>query len=101
MRDVMDYQPRYGRACELVAISEAETLEPERVAKRGWPVIFFERIPKCHDWKVYPRNCQRASFYNVMWIKWVGDVAERRGLGVVQKESWDALQSEIKEFNLG
>jgi hypothetical protein len=36
-----------------------------------------------------------------MWIEWVGDVAERRGLGVVQKESWDALQPEIKEFNLG
>jgi hypothetical protein len=47
------------------------------------------------------RSEGRASFYNVMWIQWVGNIAERRGLGIVHKEFWDALEPEPREIILG
>ena len=36
-----------------------------------------------------------------MWIQWVGNIAERRGLGIVHKEFWDALEPEPREIILG
>ena len=101
MCDAIDHQPQYGSVCELVAISGAETSRPAHVADRGWPVMSFKKKQELLYWMFTNNDFRKASFYNVMWIKWVGDVAERRGVGVVLKESWDALQPEIKEFNLG
>ena len=100
MCNIEENVPPYGSICELIAISEAETFLPERVAHCGWPIMSFEKNRKL----LYPmkfRSEGRASFYNVMWIQWVGNVAERRGLGIVHKEFWDALEPELKEFNLG
>lgn len=100
MCNIEENVPPYGSICELIAISEAETFLPERVAHCGWPIMSFEKNRKLF----YPmkfRSEGRASFYNVMWIQWVGNVAERRGLGIVHKEFWDALEPELKEFNLG
>ena len=101
MCDIMDHEPQYGSDCELIVISEAKTLLPEHVAKRGWPVMSFKKDKKLRYHMLYEGGMWRTSFYNVMWIEWVGDVAERRGLGVVLKEAWDALQPEIKESSLG
>ena len=44
---------------------------------------------------------RKVSFYKVMWIQCVGNVADRRGLGTVHKEFWDALETEVRELNLG
>lgn len=101
MCDAINHQPQYGSVCELVAISEAETSRPVRVAKRGWPVMSFEKNQELLHWMVEKDDYRKASFYNVMWIEWVGNLAERRGIGVVLKDSWDALRPETKEFNLG
>jgi hypothetical protein len=36
-----------------------------------------------------------------MCIGWEGDVAYRRGLGLVQKAAWDALGAKSMTFKLG
>ncbi|KAI4919967.1 hypothetical protein J4E90_002107 [Alternaria incomplexa] len=99
--ETLDHEPEDGNDCELVAISEAETSQQMGVEEYGWPDFSFEEYQKYFTGVSLRSDNRKASFYNVMWIKWVGNVAERRGLGVVLKDSWDALQPEIKEFNLG
>ena len=101
MCETSEHEPQDGSVCELVAISEAETTRPVHVAEHGWPNFSFVRDDKALYWMSRGSGLGEVSLYNVMWVKWVGDVAERRGLGVVLKESWDALRPEIKEFNLG
>jgi len=99
--ETLDHEPEDGSDCELVAISEAETSQQVGVEEYGWPDFSFEEYQKFFSGVSLRSNSRKASFYNVMYIEWVGNVAERRGLGVVLKESWDALQPEVKEFNLG
>jgi hypothetical protein len=83
-----------GSECELIALSEAEVLEPRRMVNWGWPGIVFDKHSKAYRCRQYldeePMFMGKKAFYNVMWIEWIGDMAERRGLGIVRKEVWDA-----------
>jgi len=100
MCDVYDDEHLLGSVCKLIAISKAQTSVPHSVAKHGWPVMSFQRDSK-RRMSMIEGDWRKSYFYNVMWIEWVGDVVERRGLGVVWREYWDALQPETKEFRLG
>jgi len=44
---------------------------------------------------------RERKFYNVMCVGWEGDVAYRRGIGLVQKDAWDCLGTESVTFKLG
>lgn len=100
MCNIKENIPPHGSLCELIAILAAETSLPERVAQRGWPIMSFGK-----DRKLLSSTARSdeggVSFYNVMWIRWVGNIAERRGLGIVHKEFWDALEPELREIILG
>jgi hypothetical protein len=92
-----------GRSCELIVVSEAETAQPKRLAELAKPKVeIFEKDKKMLKEQISQETCEGIyCFYNVMWIKWVGDVAERRALGIVHKEAWHALDTKIITFKLG
>jgi hypothetical protein len=73
----------FGRSCELIALSEAETAQPKRLAELDWArvAIFEDDTKKLKDQVGRQTYEGIYCFYNVMWIKWVGGVAERRTLG--------------------
>jgi hypothetical protein len=100
MCNIKENIPPRGSLCELIAISAAETSLPERVAQRGWPIMSFGKNRKLLS-STARSDEGGVSFYNVMWIRWVGNIAERRGLGIVHKEFWDALEPELREIILG
>jgi len=100
MCDIYNSEHLQGSVCELIAISKAKTSLPRMVARRGWPVTAWERYSKELK-SVTGGSYPMAYVYNVMWIERVGDVVERRGLGMVEKLYWDALRPETKEFRLG
>lgn len=47
-------------------------------------------------------GCEHIQSYNIMLIEWSGDVAYRRGLGVIGKAEWDRnAQTEERTVILG
>lgn len=46
-------------------------------------------------------GCIHIKSRNIMLIEWEGDVAYRRGLGVVKKESWEDVKTQVTEIVLG
>jgi hypothetical protein len=80
---------------------QAETVEsfpddinPTLLVKR-WNRVMGPNPSDGHDTSL------ERKFYNVMCIGWEGDVAYRRGLGLVQKAAWDALGAKSMTFKLG
>jgi len=67
-----------GSALELVAISQGYAYNAGDV--HGLDEFMLDERPK--DSKLY-------EFYNVLWIKWIGEVAYRQGLGRVLKTMWE------------
>ena len=47
------------------------------------------------------KGCKHIRSRNIMLIEWDGDVAYRRGLGKVDKESWEDIKTEMKTIVLG
>jgi len=41
------------------------------------------------------------EFYNVMWIGWNGNIAYRRALGEVNRNTWESIRPEKIEITLG
>jgi hypothetical protein len=94
-------------SCELVALSTGEVIDEERV---GFEVqlylhwIWHELIRLNtleQDAGEKGVGTESWSYHNVMCIGWEGDTAYRRGIGMVLKTCWDALETETKTFKLG
>jgi hypothetical protein len=79
-------QAREDSSCELVAISEAKVQKEDRY------------IFGCHPAHNKPRG---YSYYNVLWIHWENGIAYRKGVGAVDKDTWDSLRAEVRTFKLG
>ena len=47
------------------------------------------------------KGCKHIRSRNIMLIEWDGNVAYRRGLGEVDKESWEDIETEMKTIVLG
>ncbi|KAK0743958.1 heterokaryon incompatibility protein-domain-containing protein [Schizothecium vesticola] len=90
-RDVQEYLA--GETCELVELSAGEV---QRSRKRE-EVSFDEwDRPGC------PRTRGGVyEFYNVMWIEWVGAVAQRKAVGRVERRAWQRLAGEEVDVCIG
>ncbi|KAI3397266.1 hypothetical protein diail_11065 [Diaporthe ilicicola] len=67
-----------GYTCELVAISKGNDFtDPMEPAKETF------------------------TFYNVLWIKWEDGIAYRRGVGRVEKETWESMELQDVDLVLG
>ncbi|CAA9959514.1 hypothetical protein PTNB85_09847 [Pyrenophora teres f. teres] len=85
-----------GAPCELIIVSSFVISDPSRVTEVAWPPRSY------HENKLFQDVYENADAgLNVMWIEWVGDVAERRAIGVVRADAWDALEPETITFKLG
>jgi len=89
--------------CELVAISEALMPVRSRVAKHHNHLLpghpgYVERENTASS---NTENDKQVRFYNVLRIEWKNGVAYRKGVGAIEKEAWDSLQSKVTTFKLG
>lgn len=59
-------------------------------------------LSKGHD-SVHPMEPDKEeyTFYNVLWVKWEDDIAYRRGVGRVQRETWESMELEEIDLVLG
>lgn len=87
-----------GTVCEFIAISEADIVDAERVSER-----LGESTDLGSPWEVVKAVCGliSVSFYNVLWIEWVGDIAYRKALGMMNVREFDALGAQIRTTKLG
>ena len=83
-----------GAPCELIAISEAEVHEAERLNMESDLYAYL-----CDSFA--SQSGSITSYYNVMWICWKEDIAYRHGLGIVEKVAWDNLRPEKVAIKLG
>jgi hypothetical protein len=60
------------------------------------PVFSNERDGKDANFKN-----RQYTYYNIMCIGWEGDIAYRRGLGMVEKRAWLGLGAKYITFKLG
>lgn len=80
--------------CHLVAISEAEVGDADRL--NDMFSFSLTGRPACLE------NDDRAMpFYNILWIQWYGHLAYRKALGIIRKNEWDALKAEVTTIRLG
>ncbi|KAK8022386.1 hypothetical protein PG993_013153 [Apiospora rasikravindrae] len=77
-----DKDEDWGRTIELVAICIQRMIEERDDVK----VVEF---PQFRDW------------YGVLWVEWVDGVAYRKGVGRIQKESWESHDLEDIHLVLG
>ncbi|KAB5518023.1 hypothetical protein GE09DRAFT_1230700 [Coniochaeta sp. 2T2.1] len=84
---------------ELVAISRGQT------RKMNAPYPECEARPEWRDWRDKNWRDKWYEFYNVIWVKWRVDegtkVAERRGIGRVSRDVWEAAQKDTEDIVLG
>jgi hypothetical protein len=76
-----------GTPCKLVAISEGSAKRNHR-NKYGPD---YPSIQPFHEMNRDPvfEKLEEYSFYNVLWIEWIGGIAYRQAAGRVLKEAWD------------
>jgi hypothetical protein len=92
----MLFKVAQGVRCHLMAISEAQVVDQERM------IDWFQTCLADGVSSGVPRYISNSdSFYNVMWLEWEGDIAYRKALGVVGKKDWDALGAEVTTIKLG
>jgi hypothetical protein len=120
-----------GTPCEIIALSEGRLIDDISANNETYGVWIMDVLTTClmaqqgetvesfpddinptllvNRWNRVmgpnPSDGHETSlerkFYNVMCIGWDGDVAYRRGLGLVQKAAWDALGAKSMTFKLG
>ena len=76
--------------CDLVAISMGSALN-ENDESFYLPEWDFDKRPK---------STQHYEFYNVLWVEWHDNVAYRKGLGRVLKETWERQSLEWLDVTL-
>ncbi|KAB5515019.1 hypothetical protein GE09DRAFT_1161224 [Coniochaeta sp. 2T2.1] len=83
---------------ELVAISRGQTL------KMHAPYPECEAQPEWRDWRNNNWQDDWYKFYSVIWVGWRVDdgmkVAERRGIGRVSRDVWEAAQNDTEDIVL-
>ena len=90
------YKAHMGSKFQLIAISEAEVLDPEGLF--NW---FYVRLGQCVASGIPRCISDGEPFYNVIWIDWVGDVAYRKALGMMSKKEFETLGAELRTIKLG
>lgn len=75
-----------------------ETLKPEIAATR--PNDLVEAFNRLLDLTFMALE-GKYSFYNVMWIERRGEIAHRRGVGRIRKETWERYSGERVRVVLG
>ncbi|KAH7346243.1 heterokaryon incompatibility protein-domain-containing protein [Rhexocercosporidium sp. MPI-PUGE-AT-0058] len=73
-----------GKALELVAISRGYARNADSPAA-------------IEEWELpeRPKHGELYEFYNVLWVKWEGSIAYRRGIGRVLKDVWETEKEDI------
>lgn len=87
-----------GRKSEFPAEDSDETRSIELVA------ICLRRKPLTKDTMVENnmiKNPQFSEHYGVLWIEWIDGIAYRKGVGYVEKESWEKHDTEQVHLVLG
>lgn len=89
--EYLDANPR--QHCQVIAISQGHVIFPGDLDQSELHNHLYyhglEEITEYHD------------FYHVLWIGWEGNVAVRRGLGIVLQAAWDSLETETANIHLG
>lgn len=69
--------------------------------KAGYPCELVA-ISKGHD-SVHPMEPEKEEYtlYNVLWVKWDDGIAYRRGVGRVERETWESMELEDVDLVLG
>ena len=78
---------------EFVLLSSNAQEEADELCKRvsaGLDCGVFEHVS----------GCRHIQSRNIMLIEWDGDVAFRRGLGKVEKQGWEKVETEVNEIIL-
>ena len=74
---------------ELVLLSSNAEGEPDEICQQ----LAGTNGGNCK----HVRGCKHVQSRNVMLIERDGNVAFRRGLGIVEKDGWDKIETEVKE----
>ncbi|KAF2120630.1 heterokaryon incompatibility protein-domain-containing protein [Lophiotrema nucula] len=89
-----------GTLCMLLAISEIDVSQPERLEQEltrdyqlEWDIWLWEQDLVIGE--------DPLGAYNVLWVMKEGDVAYREGIGKVGKSAWDRLGPEMIAVDLG
>lgn len=90
-----------GAPCELIVLSEAEVVLPDAMEELALADFVYAELEKQDQEFAESRDERKWDYYNVMWIEWEGDVAYRKGLGMVNKRAWDVMGAETITFKLG
>lgn len=79
-----------------ISTSNVSITEPlEEIADGGTPAEWMRMINDIGG----PDGSQKI--YNVLWIEWKGEYAERKALGWVDSRAWDALKLVDIDLALG
>lgn len=81
------------RSGELILLSSNARKEADDVCEKL-------RGEDCGSFK-HVNGCKHILSRNIMLIEWEGNIAFRRGLGTVEKEGWDKVETHAKEIILG
>ncbi|KAK3938138.1 heterokaryon incompatibility protein 6, OR allele [Diplogelasinospora grovesii] len=88
--------PSHGNdtQCELIAISKTRVRDWKwaKGVLLEWELDEHPSADRIED---------AYEFYNVLWVRWRGGVAYRRGIGRVSMEIWEGLKLDELEVNLG
>jgi len=90
--------PLTGERYELIAISGGYTFNPDAYGGQFRNALF-----SLSEWHIRrrPKTSTFYHFFNVLSIEWQGNVAYRKALGRVFKETWDAQDKESLHVILG
>jgi hypothetical protein len=97
-----DLETKEGRPCELIAISESELNDIKCACEH--PFLSYYLASQGHlfdDVIVLPPGHEDRSFYNVLWIEREDGAAYRKGLGMVSKRHWSAVDAQMETISLG
>ena len=88
------FNEKSERTSEVVLLSSNAERESDRNCKK------ITREVDCGRFE-HVKGCRHIQSRNIMLIEWDRNIAYRRGLGTVDKNSWKDVKTEIKEIMLG
>jgi hypothetical protein len=97
-----DSETKEGRPCELIAISDGELNDIKRACEHPFLSYYLASQGHLFDNVIaLPPGHEDRSFYNVLWIERENGVAYRKGLGMVSKRHWSAVDAQMETITLG